>query len=329
MDYRSVDDLSSATKALLPRLTGGVDLVVSASTEGLFPATLVSLSLDVSATDVEGLGEGRVFQSGRRDPTAHRSVDDPETVLVVIDTVRDGTRVAEVRSRVESLGFDSEVRYCGIFVTPEGRAHVDHWAEVVPEPCLFEWELFHHPRLKRTCVDIDGVLCRDPFPEENDDGRRYRAFLEGVEPRVTPSEEIGWLVTSRLEKYRPETEAWLSRHGIRYDELVMLDLPNRKARLRRGDHGAYKAGVYDATDAELFIESDGGQALTIARETGKPVYCPEANELLVGPDPSFSGAGRDGRGAGAYLDRFRRNPVGFAAVALRSLSTRLTARVRP
>lgn len=72
-------------------------------------------------------------------------------------------------------------------------------------PRVFEWNVLHHPVLNDACVDIDGVLCRDPTPAENDDGRKYREFLSTVEPTIVPGQRIGHLVTSRLEQYRPKT----------------------------------------------------------------------------------------------------------------------------
>lgn len=63
-------------------------------------------------------------------------------------------------------------------------------------------------------MDIDGVLCADPTPEENDDGEKYRHFLLNTPPLFIPKVTIGTLVTSRLEKYRPETEAWLQKNHV-------------------------------------------------------------------------------------------------------------------
>ena len=48
-------------------------------------------------------------------------------------------------------------------------------------------------------MDIDGVLCADPTPEENDDGEKYRHFLLNAPPLFIPKVTIGTLVTSRLE----------------------------------------------------------------------------------------------------------------------------------
>ena len=95
-------------------------------------------------------------------------------------------------------------------------------------PRIFEWNVMHHHLLVSSCIDIDGVLCRDPTEAENDDGAAYERFLDTVPAREVPEAPLGWLVTCRLEKYREQTEAWLNRHAIRYRELVMLDLPDKR-----------------------------------------------------------------------------------------------------
>jgi uncharacterized HAD superfamily protein len=141
----------------------------------------------------------------------------------------------------------------------------------------------HHKFLAQCCVDIDGVLCLDPTEAENDDGPAYEKFLSEALPLFGPTRKIGWLVTSRLEKYRALTEAWLAKHGIQYDKLIMLDLPSKAERQRLGVHGSFKADFYRKSDAILFIESEHQQALKIAELSGKPVLCVETH-LVTYPD---------------------------------------------
>ena len=105
----------------------------------------------------------------------------------------------------------------------------------------FQWSFMRTPELRNYCLDIDGVLCRDATKAEDDDGPNYLRFLRDASPLFIPTAEVGWLVTSRLEKYRAETETWFERYSIRYRELVMLDLPSREARERSGVHASYKA----------------------------------------------------------------------------------------
>ncbi|WP_067561836.1 hypothetical protein [Halofilum ochraceum] len=136
------------------------------------------------------------------------------------------------------------------------------------------------PHVGAFCIDIDGVLCVDPAPAENDDGRRYRRFLRGARPLTLPTHEVGWLVTSRLERYRAETEDWLSRHGVRYRDLLMMDYPNQAARQQARAYDRFKADAYLATGAELFVESAPHTAEGIARLSGRPVFCFETRQLI-------------------------------------------------
>jgi orotate phosphoribosyltransferase len=176
----------------------------------------------------------------------------------------------------------------------------------------------HHPGVvPKSCFDLDGVLCRNPTPTENDDGPRYREFLSTVEPLVAPSKPIGWIVTARLEKYRAETEAWLDAHGIEYGELIMLDLPDKETRQRLGTHAEFKAGVYGDLDAVLFVESDHSQAMEIARLTDRPVYSVEHNQVIR--QDRLTVFRRESQ---HHLQRFRANPLGFVRRASAYLVSR-------
>jgi uncharacterized HAD superfamily protein len=74
-----------------------------------------------------------------------------------------------------------------------------------------------------------------------------------------------------LEKYRKETETWLAANNIKYNDLVMLDLPNMEARQRANNHGDHKA-KHLAKPYVLFIESEYNQAVEINRIL-KNLFC--------------------------------------------------------
>jgi hypothetical protein len=65
-----------------------------------------------------------------------------------------------------------------------------------------------------------------------------------------------------------------------------LDLPNKKER-DKIDAGIDHKGKYykRMKDTELFIESSLNQSLSIARTSGKPVYCVDENKFIQ-PDLS-------------------------------------------
>ncbi len=52
--------------------------------------------------------------------------------------------------------------------------------------------------------------------------RFYMRFLENAKPLWIPNRKLGWIVTSRLEKYRTVTEKWLKDHSVEYGHLFMM-----------------------------------------------------------------------------------------------------------
>jgi uncharacterized HAD superfamily protein/hypoxanthine phosphoribosyltransferase len=275
MNYRSVADLNDAILNNLHKLPSEVDVVVGIPRSGLIAANLLCLALNVPMADVEGFLAGRLLTTGikRRTRAPQSDPAGTRTVVVIDDSVHSGDSMRRVRARFAGFPGDTRFVFCAVFGVNNSHDSVDVVLEQVPMPRMFQWNVMHHALLEKCCVDIDGVLCLDPRPEENDDGPAYRQFLRTARPLLCPSARIGMLVTSRLEKYREDTAAWMARQNIEYNALHMLDLPSQEERLRRGAHGAFKAGIYKNSDAILFIESEHEQAREIARLSGKPVLC--------------------------------------------------------
>jgi orotate phosphoribosyltransferase len=249
----------------------------------MIPASLLALHLHVPLTTVTDYLEGRIMESGSRlSPSGEFSLSDSAmTVLVVDDSVYTGRQMSETKQRIDTHGVANNVLYAAPYVTPGTEHLVDLHHEVIPQPRVFEWNIMHHEVLSKACVDIDGVLCRDPTPVENDDGANYRTFLQSVEPLFQPQKPIRALVTNRLEKYRGLTEEWLDRRGIEYEQLIMMDYPTKAARKRANRYVDHKAQAYLKTKAKLFIESSLHQAQGIAREAGMPVYCVSTRNLIT------------------------------------------------
>jgi len=321
MKYRSVADINADAQQLARELPQDIDLVVGIPRSGLLAANLLCLHLDVPMTDVQNLCEGQILDTGSR-CADELAFDELESVLVIDDSVLTGSQMTETRARLGERDLPFDVQYGAIYISPRGHQYVDYWSEVVSSPRVFEWNVLHHTQLENFCVDIDGVLCRDPTADENDDGENYREFLTEVEPNIVPDQRIGWLVTSRLEKYRPETEAWLDEHGIDYETLVMMDVPDMETRRARGNHAQHKAGVYESVGADLFIESDPTQATAICQETDKPVFCYENNEMV---QPGI--AGRSYRKSVETASGLRENPIMLPARVGHRLISRFYHRI--
>jgi orotate phosphoribosyltransferase len=291
VNYRSLSDLNHTLVAGLWELPSDVRLVAGVPRSGMIPAALLSLYLDVPLTDTQSLLEGRVLGTGYRFTNKDEQGLPPGSrVLIVDDSILSGQEMVRQRTLLEPLKDRYQLHFLAVYGV-RGQQIADQILEIVPELRVFEWNIIHSPHIERACVDIDGVLCRDPLDEENDDGPRYREFIANAEPRWLPSRTIGWLVTSRLEKYRALTVEWLQKHGVRYGELLMVDLPDKRTRNLVHSHAGWKGCHYRSVPSPLFIESSAAQASEIARVSGKSVWSLENRQMhQPGRVPAVVGA---------------------------------------
>ena len=278
MNFRSIKDLNDAILKNLNQIPRDIDLIVGIPRSGMLPANLMALYMNRPYTDLDSFMNGHIYKAGARGQFIQ--VNDIKKILVVDDSIASGAAMRKVKSQLREFEADYQLEYCVVYGVPGKEKQVDLCLELVPTPRYFQWNLFNHTSLEKACFDIDGVLCVDPTPEQNDDGPNYRNFLLNAQPLYVPGSKIGTLVTSRLEKYRKETINWLEQNGIRYDRLVMLDLPDAAARQRANNHGKHKAQEYLRSNYVLFVESEKGQATEINRLTNKPVFCTETFEMI-------------------------------------------------
>lgn len=281
INYRSLAQLSDQVWKMSQHLPKDIELVVGVPRSGLLVANLLALYLNRPMTDVEGLIAGRLLTAGPRyrKGAAELSGPDGMNVLVVDDSVRTGAALAAVKRQIAEAKLPHRVQYAAVYVLPTEESVVDFHCESLPVPRFFEWNIFHS-RLNSVCMDIDGVLCRNPTREENDDGPAYTQFLGCADPSYLPTEKVGWLVTCRLEKYRSQTEDWLAEWGVKYGELIMLDLPEARVRRQLRPNGQFKAEVYRYTGADMFFESSLTQSVQIANLAMKPVFCVDTRQMV-------------------------------------------------
>ncbi|CUH49047.1 phosphoribosyltransferase [Ruegeria atlantica] len=281
MYFRTNEDMNRAILHGLREVPEDVDLIVGIPRSGLLAAMLFSLYLNKPVTDLEGLLEGRLLSTGKRplSDVSRDPITSSRRILVVDDCVSQGTEMDRARAKVAAAGLTERVTFMTVYAFPENSRKADIVLEVIPRPMAFQWSCMHSPNTSSFCVDIDGVLCADPTEAEDDDGRRYRAFLRDAKPLLIPVHQLGWLVTCRLEKYRAETEDWMALHDIRYEKLIMMDYATLADREADRRHAQYKAETYLASGKELFIESNPGLAEQISELSGKPVLSYKTNAL--------------------------------------------------
>lgn len=134
--------------------------------------------------------------------------------------------------------------------------------------------------IPRCAFDFDGILCEDCPPEHDDDGLRYRRFLENAPRKWVPR---GWtmplIATARREVYRDQTLDWLYRHGAKVDKMVMghwVSLVDRTWE----EVVQLKIDAFAESGLTFFVESCPVQADAISNATGMTVICPPTGEVF-------------------------------------------------
>lgn len=278
MNYRNITDLNNIILKRLNIIPRDFDLIVGVPRSGMLPANLLSLYLNKPYTDIHSFLNGHIYKAGAR--SQFFDISEFKKILVVDDSIASGSAMLECKESLKHLESKFDIKYCAVYIIPGKEKMVDYFFEIVPLPRYFQWNILNHTTLEKACFDIDGVLCADPLPEQNDDAEKYIDFILNAPPLFIPGSKIGTIVTSRLEKYRKETETWLLANNIKYNELVMLDLPNMEARQRANNHGDHKAKAYMSKPYVLFVESEYHQAVEINRLSKKPVLCTENFEMI-------------------------------------------------
>jgi orotate phosphoribosyltransferase len=247
------------------------DVVVHLPRSGTIPASLIATYLKKPFASVEEYLAGIIY-------TRKSEYRDFERILLVDDSIRTGKQMQAAIDRIKAMKPNCTIYTLAVFSTKvERKLHPTLILSEHPELLyIYPWFMWKTKHISQCAVDMDGVLCRDCEPHEDDDGQEYEKFLELADVKFHTEFTIGAIVTSRLEKYRPQTEAWLKRHGFKYDQLLMGKWATKQE--RKGLAAAWKAKMYIHLNKQLFIESSEREAKEIARITGKPVWCIDTQE---------------------------------------------------
>lgn len=281
LNYRNFADLAWTVSTELARIPRDIDIVVGIPRSGLFAAWYIGLARNFPVIDLPGFLNGGEAAIGRTRPTSCIRTETPRRILLVDDSVLRGKTMRQSVERVRAAHPQADIITMVVYGEERQHSGIDIVLDAVPVPRIFEWNMSHSWIVEASCYDMDGVLCRDPTPAESADEAAYRRFLVEAEPLLIPTGRIRKIVTSRLEQDRAATEDWLARHGVAYDELVMLDLPSRAARRQFGVHGEFKSTVYrDDRQALLFVESEPAQATLIAKTSRKVVFDYEGRRMV-------------------------------------------------
>lgn len=180
MNYRSISDLNRIILKRLFIIPRDFDLIVGIPRSGMLPANLLALYLNKPYTDINSFINGHIYTAGAR--SQFFDIRNYKKILVVDDSIASGAALEKCKESLKSFSSSFSISYCSIYVIPGKEKLVDYFFEVVPLPWYFQWNILNHTILEKACFDIDGVLCVDPTPEQNDDGEKYRDFVLHASP---------------------------------------------------------------------------------------------------------------------------------------------------
>jgi uncharacterized HAD superfamily protein len=278
INFKTYSQLAIDIRTSIIKIPKDIDLIVGNPRSGMIPAYMIGtfmnlpvLSLDEYLNDIKPTQGDRLLKIN----------NNLKKVLIVDDSVNLGNALKRIKEKLKLKKGNIYYLYYAVYATEESKNLIDIYASICEQPRIFQWNYLNHSILSNSCFDIDGVLCVDPSEEQNDDGEKYIDFILNAKILYIPNYKIKALVTSRLEKYRKQTEEWLMKNNVLYDDLYMLDLPSKEERIKQNVHGKFKAGIYKKLeDCVLFIESDRNQAIEIAKLTGKSVICLPTDEFF-------------------------------------------------
>lgn len=267
---RTYHDMDKVIAANLPRIRQiPFDVIVHMPRSGTAPAAMMATYLNKPLASCDEICAHMAWTRNAVGYDARM-----KRLLLVDDHVNRGVQMRPILERIKRERPDCTVTTLAVYSS--GREKV-YTPDVVLDNSglqyLYPWFMWKSTFALNPCaLDMDGVLCRDCLPEEDDEGERYAAFLAHAEPKLIPHARAQvTIVTSRLARYRPQTLLWLKTHGVNVVRLVMG--PWRDNAERRGQVARWKAAQYAALDSRLYVESDDRQAPEIARLSRKPVYC--------------------------------------------------------
>jgi uncharacterized HAD superfamily protein len=272
------DDLARDSRELIGRLPPEIDAVAGSARSGLIPATIIATALHLQLFSIGA--QGVVFPGqGNR---LSKKWPLPRCVLVVEDTASSGNAITEAAAKAAKNWPNAKIIKAAIYASSRGAKACDLVGKIYERPHFLEWNFPNAWIYANMAYDFDGIFCEDCPKGADDDGPRYEEFLRNARPKYLPRKyPVKLIVTARLEKWRPQTEAWLRRHRIAFQGLAMGPWPSLPVRRAAHDVDKFKAYCLAHSSCYAFAESEPAQAESICRLARKPVLCPEARRFFV------------------------------------------------
>ena len=196
-------------------------------------------------------------------------------ILVVDDCITTGRSINTATERIREKYPSATITTGVLFANDKNKGMVDSYHMIINGYQLFQWNMMHY-KLGPVGFDLDGVICESSRNSKNEE--KYREFLNNARPYLIPEFEIDYIITSRLEKYRPQTEKWLKENNVKYKNLIMWNVPSKPSEDEAA--ASFKSKIIKDTPIFYYIESSIKQAELIWSVTKVPCLCIDEMRII-------------------------------------------------
>ncbi|MBT2772708.1 hypothetical protein J7J47_10760 [Halomonas sp. ISL-60] len=266
IQFKSYGDLGRDITKNFGKFSGEWDLVVGVPRSGMVPAYMIALALNVNCTDISSWVNNYPLKRGLT-RGVRKELSSPweaKKVLIVDDSIMSGK---SIRSEIEAVPewLASRATTLAVYSGKPIRSDVDIILEFLPHPRAFEWNIFHHNVMNRSCICLEGMIAEGESVSDKPTARF----------RYIPSRDINTIVSSQKESSRNEVEILLKSNGITYRNLVLAN--NDTDVMAMDSLVRFKVKTFITSATDLFVEENSDQAKLICREARKPVFCSSDN----------------------------------------------------
>lgn len=266
-NFVTVKELVIWTNEWVKSFPRSFDLIVGIPRSGFLVANIIALKLDKPLTTPELFVQGQYWERKLIDKKRKREF---KNILLVDDSITSGKTIKKSLELLRGYRKKIKITKAALIATRETKEFVDLYYKIIPQPRIFEWN-FLHAKKGKLATDLDGVLCEDCPSGVDPDEKKYLQWIKDAKPFLVPTFEIDVILSNRLERYRPETEKWLAKHGVRYKELILWNIDSKEE--RNGRHAQRKIEVLLKVKPDIFWESSYEEAKKIWQATKIPTLC--------------------------------------------------------
>ena len=260
-DFISIQMMVHLVDQWAIKLDRDFDIIVGIPRSGLLVANLLSLKTGKPLTTPDNI----------KNFWCSKSIDYIEKenpiYLLIDDSYQTGKSMDEAIKLLLCKGIKREkIKTAALITSKSGIPVLDSYMIEINKKRIFEWNIIH--KKMNVVSDMDGVICENPPENVRNDDELYKKWLCSAKPYLIPSFKINTILTSRIEKYREDTEVWLQENGVKYDNLIMSRESSREAQRVAGLQ--YKILEINKIRPDIYWES----GLREAKKIFPNVQCP-------------------------------------------------------